>query len=247
MPVLLASNMTQRSALGLITAAGSPGVLLAPSLPLILYAIIAQIPLEQMFLGGVVPAIVMITLILWWGSRHTDVSAERPQRLDWRKVRQTVAAAKWELALPLVALFALFGGIATPVEAAGLTTLYAFIIEVFVYRDLRLTEDVPRIMSECSLLVGGVLIILGVALGFTNYLVDVQIPDALVEWVTTSVDSRWTFLLAVNLFLLIVGCVMDIFTAIVVIAPLIAPIGLAYGINPIHLGMIFLANLERVI
>ena len=244
MPLLLSARCSDASALGLVTGGGLPGVLLAPSLPLILYAIVAQVPLEQMFLGGILPAMVMTGLILWWGSRHSPGQRGKARRIDWGRARKAIGAAKWELLLPVVAFLALFGGIATPVEAAALTALYAFFVEVFVYRDLRLSRDVPRIMAECSLLVGGVLIILGVALGFTNFLIDAEIPDQLVDWVTRSLESRWTFLLALNLFLLVVGCLMDIFTAIVVLAPLIVPIGLAFGVNPIHLGMIFLANLE---
>ena len=244
MPLLLSARCSDASALGLVTGGGLPGVLLAPSLPLILYAIVAQVPLEQMFLGGILPAMVMTGLILWWGSRHSEGPAGKARKLDWRRARAALGAAKWELLLPVVAFVALFGGIATPVEAAALTALYAFFVEVFVYRDLRLTIDIPRIMAECSLLVGGVLIILGVALGFTNFLIDAEIPGRLVDWVTSSLESRWTFLLALNLFLLLVGCLMDIFTAIVILAPLIVPIGVAFGVNPIHLGIIFLANLE---
>ena len=139
---------------------------------------------------------------------------------------------------------ALFGGFATPVEAAALTALYAFIIETLVHRDLKLTRDVPRVMAECGLLVGGVLLILGVALGFTNYLVDAQIPDRTIEWATTTLRSPWAFLAALNVFLLLVGCVMDIFSAIVVVVPIMVPVALAFGIDPVHLGIVFLANME---
>jgi tripartite ATP-independent transporter DctM subunit len=139
---------------------------------------------------------------------------------------------------------ALFGGFATPVEAAAITALYAFIVETLVYRDLKPFDDVPRTMAECGLLVGGVLLILGVAMGFTNYLIDAQVPDRAVDWVRASIDSPWVFLLALNVFLLAVGCLMDIFSAIVVVVPLIVPIGVAFGIEPVHLGIIFLANME---
>jgi C4-dicarboxylate transporter, DctM subunit len=134
--------------------------------------------------------------------------------------------------------------LATPLEAAALTAFYAFAIEVFVYRDLKICRDVPRVMTECALLVGGVLLILGVALGLTDYLVNAEIPDRLLTWVQHSIHHPWLFLLALNLFLLIVGCLMDIFSAIIVVAPLIVPLGIAFGINPVHLGIIFLANLE---
>jgi C4-dicarboxylate transporter DctM subunit len=144
----------------------------------------------------------------------------------------------------VVAFAALFGGFATPVEASAITALYAFFITTFVHRDLSLTRDVPRVLLECGLLVGGVLLILGVALGFTNYLADAQIPDRAIEWATGTLESRIAFLIALNVFLLLVGCVMDIFSAIVVVVPIIVPVAQAFGVDPVHLGIIFLANME---
>jgi len=144
----------------------------------------------------------------------------------------------------VVALVALFGGFATPLEAAALTAFYAFAIETFVYRDLKVFRDAPRVMTECGLLVGGVLLILGVALGLTDFLIEAEVPDHLLTWVQSSIHNRWTFLLLLNLFLLMVGCLMDIYSAIIVVVPLIVPLGQAFGINPVHLGIIFLANLE---
>ena len=243
MPLLLASGYREKRALGLVTGAGSAGVLLIPALPLILYAIVAKISLEEMFLGGIVPAMLMIGLTVWWGmGKQSDPDAR--QGFDWRKAWQAMIGAKWELALPLIPIIGLFSGLATPVEAAALTAMYAFVVVTFVHRDLRLGTDVPRVMAQCGLLVGGILLILGVALGFTNYLVDAQLPDQIISWVTESISNKWTFLLALNLFLLVVGCVMDIFSAIVVLVPLVVPIGLAFGIHPVHLGIVFLANLE---
>jgi len=155
-----------------------------------------------------------------------------------------VWAAKWELGLPFVALLGLFGGFCTSMEAAALTAFYAFVIEVFVQRDLSILRDLPKVMTECALLVGGVLIILGVALGLTDFLVESEAPDKLLAWVQQSVQSRWVFLLVLNLFLLLVGCLMDVFSAIIVVVPLIIPLGVAFNIDPVHLGIIFLANLE---
>ena len=146
--------------------------------------------------------------------------------------------------MPVVALGALFGGFATPVEAAALTALYAIAIETVVYHDLHWTTDLPRVMTECGLLIGGILLIQGVALGFTNYLVDAEIMTHAADWATATIHSRWVFLLALNLFLLIVGCLMEIYAAIVIQAPLLVTIGHAFGIDPVHLGIIFLANLE---
>ena len=244
MPILLTAGYPPKSALGLLTGAGSLGLLFPPCLPLILYAIVAKISIEEMFLGGVVPGILMVALTAWWGMTQGPKTNANTQLFDWEEAKRAIWKAKWELLLPVVALAGLFGGIATPVEAAALTALYAWVIETFVYRDLKVFRDAPRVMTECGLLVGGVLLILGVALGFTNYLVDAQIAERAVEWVTGSIHSRWVFLLLLNLFLLVVGCLMDIFSAIVVVVPLIVPLGVAFGIDPIHLGIIFLANLE---
>ena len=244
MPVLLQARYSDRSALGLLTGAGSLGLLFPPCLPLILYAIVAKVPIERIFLGGILPGIVLVAAVAWWGMRQMPKSAEARKAFDAREALRACWEAKWELALPVVALASLFGGFATPVEAAALTALYAFCIETIVYRDLKLRRDVPRVMAECALLVGGVLLILGVALGFTNYLIDAEVPARGVEWVTGTVHSPLLFLLLLNLFLLVVGCLMDIYSAIVVVVPLIVPIGQAYQIDPVHLGIVFLANLE---
>ena len=244
MPLLSSAGYSQKGALGLLTGAGSLGGLLPPGLPLVLYAIVAKISIEEMFLAGILPGLLMVALIALWGLRLAPRASSAPRKFDWREVRAALLAAKWELLLPLVAFSALFGGFATPVEAAALTAVYAFVVETLIHRDLSLRRDVPRVMAECGLLVGGVLLILGVALGFTNYLVDARIPERAVDWVTGIVDSRWVFLAALNLFLLLAGCVLDIFSATVVLVPLIVPLGLAYGVDPMHLGIIFLANLE---
>ncbi len=246
MPLLLGSGYTQRAALGLVTAGGLPGVLLMPALPLILYAIVAQVSLEEMFLGGLLPAALMLTIVAVWGvsrEQGRERDEARPE-FDWKHVRSALNDAKYELSVPVVAVLALGSGLATPVEAAAVTALYAFVITAVIHRDLDIVRDVPRVVAECGLMVGGILLILGVALSLTNYLVDAQLPDVLVAWVTQTVEHRWTFLLALNLLLLAAGCIMDVFTAIVVLVPLVVPLGQAFGIHPVHLGIIFLANLE---
>lgn len=251
MPVMLAARYSERNALGLLTGSGALGLLFPPSLPLILYAIIAGskaqaagVTIEKMFLAGLLPGLLLVALTAWWGvSRGPKDAADRP-KFCGATARATMWEAKWELAVPFVALGALFGGIATPVEAAAVTALYVFITTVFIHRDLKLTTDIPRVLTECGLLVGGVLMILGVALGLTNYLVDAQIPDKAVTWVTGTIHSKWVFLLVLNVLLLLVGCFMDTFSAIVVVVPLLVPLGSAYGIDPLHLGIIFLANME---
>jgi len=251
MPVLLGAGYTERSALGLVTGSGGLGLLFPPSLPLILYAVVAnanagagEVTIKRMFLGGLGPGLLLVTMAslmgIWLGPKKPAEAAP----FDGAEAGRAIWAAKWELLLPVVALAALFGGLATPVEAAAVTALYAFVVETFVYRDFKTAGDIPRVMAEAGLLVGGVLLILGVALGFTNYLVDAQVPTHAVEWVTGVVKSKYTFLLALNLCLLAVGCLMDMYSAIIVVAPLIVPLAMAYGVDPVHLGIIFLANME---
>ena len=243
MPILLAAGYKERSALGLLTGAGSLGLLFPPCLPLILYAIVAQVTLKEMFLGGLLPGMLLVAMTAWWGTRIGPPVASG-QAFDWKEARKSVWLAKWELLLPLVALASLFAGFATPVEAAALTAFYAFVVEVFLYRDMKITRDVPRVMAECGLLVGGVLLILGVALGFTNFLILTELPARGLEWVKASIHSPWQFILLLNLFLLVVGCLMDIYSAIIVVVPLILPMGIYFGMDPVHLGILFLANLE---
>jgi len=218
--------------------------LFPPCLPLILYAIVAKIPIKDVFLGGVGPGIVMLAMTAAWGIMVGRRGTAPIQRLSWAEVQASVWEAKWELLLPAVAFLALFGGFATPVEAAAVTALYAFFVETVIYRDLRITKDIPRAMADCGLLIGGVLLIWGVALGVTDYMVDSELVVRAVEWTTRTIHSPWVFLLLLNLFLLIVGCVMGMYAAIVIEVPLLVPLGVAYHINPIHLGIVFLANME---
>ena len=243
MPVLLAAKFTQRDALGLVTGAGSLGILLPPCLPVILYAILAKVDIRQMFLSGLGPALLLIAMTCAWGvwaGRHADTTP----RFNWREALRAMADAKWELMLPVVSMVALFGGWATPVEAAAVTAFYAFLVAVVIHRDLRLFADCPRVLTEAGVLVGGILLILSVALGLTNFLVDAQIPDQLADWAAVHVQSRWVFLLGLNVVLLFIGGLVEIYAAIVVVVPLLIPIGARLGIDPLHLGIIFLANME---
>jgi tripartite ATP-independent transporter DctM subunit len=242
-PVLRQAGYSERHSLGLITGAGSLGLLFPPCLPLILYAIVAQVRMEAMFLGGILPGFVLLLLTAAWGIRH-DRGTARTEPFSARAAAHAIWIAKWELLLPFVVIFVLFAGFATPVEAAAFTALYAFVVETFIYRDYRTPATLSRVFTEAGLLIGGVLLILGVALGLTNYLIDMEIPTQAVAWATSSIHSPLAFLLLLNIFLLVVGALMDIFPAIVVIVPLIVPLGDAFGTNPIHLGIIFLANLE---
>lgn len=253
LPVLRAARYSEKDAIGLLTSAGSLGMLFPPCLPVILYSIVASsngsagtsVSMEQMFLGGFGPGVLLVGLTALWGWRVQPCipKAERPP-FDASEAWRSLRAAVWEMLLPVVALAALFGGFATPVEAAAITALYAFVVEVVLHRNTAALRDAPRVMVECGILVGGVLLLFGVALGFTNYLVDAEIPSRLVTWATSSIHSKWVFLLVLNIVLLFVGGLVEIYAAIVVVVPLLVPLGIAYDIDPVHLGIIFLANME---
>jgi tripartite ATP-independent transporter DctM subunit len=244
MPVLVAAKYSERDALGLVTGAGSLGILLPPCLPVILYAIIAKVGIKEMFIGGLLPGLLLIAMTAAWGMWAGRKSVSPNAKFNLAEARAAIWEAKWELLLPVVSLGTLFSGWATPVEAAAVTALYAFFVEVIVHRDLKIVRDCPRVLTEAGMLIGGILLILGVALGLTNYLIDAQVPDALAAWAAVHVQSRWMFLLGLNLVLLLVGGLIEIYAAIVVVVPLIVPIGVSLGLNPVHLGIIFLANME---
>jgi C4-dicarboxylate transporter DctM subunit len=241
---LTADGYRERFSLGLLTASGSLGLLFPPALPLILYGIVAQISIQDLFIGGLVPGVLLVALVAAWGVREGVAGEIRRRRFDGHEAVKSLWTAKWELALPLLVLGAIFGGFATLVEASAMTALYALATQTFVHRDIRPGAELFRVFTECVLLVGGVLIILGVAMGLTSYIVDAQIPAQIVDWAQSSISSPLVFLLCLNLFLILVGCLMDIFSAIVVVVPLIVPLGIAFGIHPVHLGIIFVANLE---
>ena len=241
---LRADRYRERFSLGLLTASGSLGLLFPPALPLILYGIVAQISIRDLFIGGLLPGVLLVALIAGWGVREGLTSGASRQQFDRREAVRAVWRAKWELLLPVLVLVAIFGGFATLVEASALTALYALFSQTVVHRDIGWKKDLFGVIVECVVLVGGVLIILGVAMGLTSYMVDAQIPARIVEWAQDSISSPLLFLLGLNIFLILVGCLMDIFSAIVVVVPLIVPLGAAFGIDPVHLGIIFIANLE---
>ena len=244
LPALLQDGYRDRFSVGLLTASGSLGLLLPPALPLILYAVVAEAPLEDLFVGGFLPGILLIGLVSAWGMREGVVTAAGRHAFSRAEVWPAVWAAKWELALPIVVLVSYFSGRATLVEASAVAALYAVVLTGLVHRDFPLRRGLHEAFNESVILVGGVLIILAAAKGFTAYTLDADIPFRLLEWTQARIESPLLFLLALNVFLLVVGCLMDIFSAIFVVVPLISAMGAAYGIDPIHLGVIFIANLE---
>ncbi len=243
MPILMSSRYDDRKALGLVTGAGSLGVLFAPCLPLILYSIVAQVSIEAMFLGGALPGLLMVILACAWGIAMSPRVKVRP-RFRWRRAIVTTWRAKWDLMLPVVPLVLIFGGFVLPVPAAAITAAYAILVAAVINRDLPRGEKLVEVMCECGLLVGGVLLILGTAMGLTNLLITEHVPDRLTVWVGHAIESPWAFLVMLNLIMIVLGCLIEIFSAIIVVAPLIVPVAAAFGVDPVHLGVIMLASLE---
>lgn len=245
LPLLLRAGYPERQGIGLVTSASALGVLLAPSVPLIMVAVVARVPILDMFLAGLLPALVMVVCLLLFGGflqagRGATTSTSRP---DLRATARAAWAAKWEIAAPAVAIVSLASGLATPTESAAITALYAVLTQAIAHREL----DFARLracLAECAQIIGGVMLILGMALALTNFIVDAGIPDAAVTWVQAAIPNKWLFLLGLCLFLFAAAALMEIYAAIVVLVPLLLPLAQAYGIDPIHFGIIFLAAME---
>lgn len=243
LPAMTRGRYSEVFSLGLLTTSGTLGLLFPPSLPLIIYAIVAKVRIDQLFIAGLLPGLLLVVLLsafCVYKSVRTDVPKTKFQ------LNELVTATReilWELPLPFVVLGGIYSGYFAVSEAAAITAVYVLFAEVVIYRDIHIRE-LPEIMKKSMLLVGGILLILGAAMGLTNYLVDAEIPMRLLDFVKANIESRIIFLVVLNIFLLVVGCTMGIFSALVVVVPLLAPIAKAYGIDPIHLGIIFLANLE---
>lgn len=244
LPMLLRARYAEDHALGLVTVSGSIGALLPPSLPVILYAYYAELRLDEIFVGALVPGLMLIVAVAAWGAWRGWHQGATRTPFDAGALGRAAWAAKWELLLPVVLIGGIFGGLATLVEAAALTVAYALVIECLLFRELHPLRDLPRVAVEAATMVGGFMIILGVALGLTNYLVIAQVPMQALTWVQAIIESPLLFLLALNGLLIVVGALMDIYAAIIVIAPLIVPMAAAYGIEPVHLAVVFLANMQ---
>jgi tripartite ATP-independent transporter DctM subunit len=243
LPAMTREKYPEVFSLGLLTTSGTLGLLFPPSLPLIIYAIVAKVRIDQLFIAGIIPGILLVVLLSVFsiGRAVQNNIPKTPFKISelWGAIR----AAAWELPLPLVVLGGIYSGKFAVSEAAAITAVYVLIVEIMIYRDIG-WKALPEIMKKSMVLVGAVLIILGAAMGLTNYLIDAEIPMQMLEFFKHHIESRILFLIVLNLFLLAVGCTMGIFSALVVVVPLLSPIAQAYGIDPIHLGIIFLANLE---
>ena len=243
LPLLIKEGYSRSFSIGLITVSGSLGLLFPPSLPAIIYGVTAGVSVKSIFIAGLIPGIILLVMMSIWAIIQGKKEKIPSKPFNIKKAFQVCLKTKWELAIPFLILFGVFGGYTTLVETAALTVSYIFFVEVYVYNDIDL-KTLPRIIIDCATLIGGVLIILGVAMGLTSYLIDAQIPILILSWAKGALASKYSFLLMLNIFLLLVGCLMDIFSAIIVIVPLIAPLGVYFGVDPVHLAIIFIANLE---
>ena len=244
LPILLKDGYKEGFSLGLVTASGSLGLLLPPSLPVILYAVVANVPADSLYLAGLLPGLLLILIVAAYGMFvGRNLTAHR-QAFQLREALAAGWGAKWELSVPMVVIGLFVSGLTTMVEAAAVAFAYAIVVECFITRDIHWRLELPRVLVKASVLCGAVLILLSSALGLTSWLVDAQIPDQLLTFVRSHIQSQAMFLLVLNLVLLVLGSVLEIYSAIVILAPLVAPIGAAYGVDPVHLGVVFLANLE---
>jgi C4-dicarboxylate transporter, DctM subunit len=244
LPALVKDKYPEGFSLGLVTASGSLGLLFPPSLPVILYGVIAGVATNKLFLAGLVPGILLIIGVSLYSVR-VGIKAKAPrQKFNLKEAALSMWAAKFDIGLPVIVVVVFVMGWATIVEAAALGAAYALIVELVVFREVHPMKELPKVMAQSATLVGAVVILLGMALGFTNYLIDAQVGEMLTDWAQAHIHSQWAFLLALNGMLLVLGSVFEIYAAIIVLAPLVAPLGVAFNVDPIHLGVVFLANLE---
>jgi C4-dicarboxylate transporter DctM subunit len=242
-PALQQAGYPEKFNLGLITSAGSLGLLFAPSLPLILYGIVAEISVEDLFLAGIMPGFLMLVMLSGYSVWKNRAVRTPLADFSWQNVRTAIREAAWEIPLPIVVLGGIYSGYFAISEAAAVTALYVLIVDVFILREISLRK-LPAIMRESMVLVGGILIILGMSLASTNYMIDSGVPQKLLEYVSLLVTSQFTFLLLLLAFLLVLGAILDIFSAIVLVVPLILPVAIQFGVDPVHLGIVFLATMQ---
>ena len=239
---ILRQTYNERFSLGLITASGSIGLLFPPSIPLILYAIVAQVPIGTMFFAGIIPGILILAILSVYCCGWSVFKRTETTPFSLSVFARTLWAAKWEILLPFLVLGGIFKGINLD-EVAALTVIYVCIVEICIHRSISV-KTLPRLVKESMLLVGAILIILGIALGLTGYLNTLEVPMIVLDWIQSITENKVITLIGLNIFLLIVGCLMDIFSAIIIIVPLLLPIADQFGIDKVHLGIIVLTNLE---
>ncbi len=249
-PALTEAGYKDEFSLGLVTTSGSLGLLLPPSLPLILYGIIAQqmdagpaVTFNALFAAGILPALLMIAALSAYSLWSNRLLPQTRTRFALKPALAALRESAWELPLPIFVLGGIYSGFFAVSEAAAVTAIYVLVVEVFIYREIPI-KKLPAILRDAMVMIGGILLILGVSLAFTNYLVDAQVPMKLFKICQSLVSSKLLFLVLLNIFLLMLGAILDIFSAIIIMVPLILPVAVSYGIHPVHLGIIFLANMQ---
>jgi tripartite ATP-independent transporter DctM subunit len=242
-PILRNENYSDKFTLGIITASGSLGLLFPPSLPIILYGIVAHVDIDVLFKAGIVPGIVLIIILSSWCIINGTKTEKKHHKFSFKELRIALKDAIWEVLLPFGVLGGIYGGFTTVTEAATITLAYVLIVEMVIYRDVHPIKDLPRIVADSMSLVGAILLILSTALALTNFLVDREVPMMLIIFMKKYLSNRYSFLFLLNIFLLIIN-MMDIFSAIIIVVPLILPIAKEFGVHPVHLAIIFLTNLE---
>lgn len=250
LPALMQDGYRERFSLGLVTSSGSLGLLFPPSVPLILYGVIAQqlgvgpvFSIEDLFWAGLLPGLLMLVLLSGWSLWTNRHLARARHPFSATEALAAIREAIWEIPLPIFLIVGIYSGYLAISEAAVITSAYVVVIEVFVYREIRIGQ-LPAIMRESMVMVGGILLILGVSLAFTNYLIDAEVPMRLFDLIQRLVSDKIVFLILLNLLLLLLGAILDIFSALVIMVPLILPVAISYGVDPVHLGIIFLANMQ---
>lgn len=247
LPALIEDRYSERFSLGLLTTCGSLGLLFPPSLPLIVYGMVADVKISELFAAGVLPGLVMLLLLMlysvWQGRRKRSEAPEDHHEIKFADIAIALREAVWELLLPFVVIGGIFSGFLAVSEAAAITVLYVFVVETVIHREVKL-RTIPAIILKTGVMVGAIMVILGASLAFNSFLVDQQVPNRILQFMQTHVQSRTGFLIILNVFLLVVGCLLDMFSALVIVVPLIVPIASSYGVDLLHLGIIFLTNLQ---
>ena len=243
-PMLREVGYPEKFSLGLLTTSGSLGLLFPPSLAILVYGIVAQVSIDHMFYAGVVPGLILVVMLSVYSFFIGGRFAVPRHCFSWKTAGSAVYRGIWDLLLPVAIVVGIFGGYVTVSEASALAAIYVLLLESVIHKNLKLTKQLVPLLRDTAVLVGSILVILGTAMGLTNLLIDAQIPVKLLAVLEQHVSGQLQFLILLNLFLLVVGAMMDIFSAIVVVVPLILPMANRYGVDPIHLGIIFLANLE---
>ena len=249
-PILRQRAYSEKFSLGLVTTSGSLGLLFPPSLPVILYGVVAQVDIQALFTAALIPGLMLVAILCMYAFGHTLIRQhgvpedQTTEPYAWQKMKSAFFQSIWDWPIVLIIVGGVYGGFVTIAEVSALVLLYVIVVECFILKEVRLFKQMPGIMVEAAVLSGAIIIILGMALGFTGYLVDEQIPGRIMDFITALSSNKYVFLAGLNVFLLAVGCIMDIFSAIVIVVPIIVPVALKFGIDPIHLGVIFLVNLE---